>query len=211
VDTERLFSACRVVAPTLVPELPLHLLTHEAPEYALSPEVLGLWPYWAVAWPGGQVLARWLLDNPEWVRGRAVLDFGAGGAVEGLAALRAGARSVCCADVDPMAAVVAGRNAALHGLRVSTTTADLVGQAVDCEVLIAGDVTFEAELTLRVVRWLEQLAGQGVVVLLGEAGRVSLPSAHWRCLDERPAPFDGDVRALTWWPCRVWQVLPSPA
>ncbi|HUH12628.1 MAG TPA: 50S ribosomal protein L11 methyltransferase, partial [Longimicrobiales bacterium] len=63
-------------------------------------------PFWAYAWPGGQALARVLLDHPAWVRGRAVLDVGGGGGVAALAAARAGAARVLINDEDPWALAV---------------------------------------------------------------------------------------------------------
>ncbi|MEW5739254.1 MAG: 50S ribosomal protein L11 methyltransferase [Myxococcota bacterium] len=111
----------RVASPSLVPELKLHLLTSESPHFhAADPDALG-WPYWAVAWPGGQALARFLLDEPHHVRGKRVLDFGSGGGVVGLAAAKAGAAHVLCADVDPRAAEAAHANATLNGGVVSAT------------------------------------------------------------------------------------------
>ena len=58
-------------------------------------------PFWAFAWAGGQALARWVLDHPEEVAGRRVLDFAAGSGLVGIAAARAGAAHVLCADIDP--------------------------------------------------------------------------------------------------------------
>lgn len=113
----------RAASPTLVPEVTLHLLTPDSPHWhASDPSALG-WPYWAVAWPGGQALARYVLDHPETVRGRRVLDFGSGGAVEGLAAAMAGAASVLCADIDPLAAEAAHANAGLNGVRLAADDA----------------------------------------------------------------------------------------
>ena len=90
----------QVFAPFLCPELRLWLLPPEARNWhASDPRALGM-PYWAFAWPGGQVLARYLLDHPALVKGKRVLDFGSGCAIEGLAAAKCGA-SVRCADIDP--------------------------------------------------------------------------------------------------------------
>src|SRR6266581_1789142 len=88
-----------IVAPPLVPEIRLHLATEVTP------------PYWAFAWAGGQALARFLLDHPERVAGRAVLDFGAGSGLVAIAAAKAGAASVTAADIDPFAAAAIAANA----------------------------------------------------------------------------------------------------
>jgi predicted nicotinamide N-methyase len=207
--TLRLDETC-AASPTLVPELRLHLLTPDSPHWhASDPQALG-WPYWAVAWPGGQALARHVLDHPDLVRGRRVLDFGSGGAVAGLAAAKAGAASVLCADVDPLAAEAARANAVLNGLPLETTIEDLVGTARGpWDVVLAGDVCFEPAFAERVIAWLCALAGEGCLVLLGDPSRVTLPADALLDLAAYDAPHDGDLRALTRWRTRVARVLPA--
>lgn len=200
----------RAASPTLVPEVTLQLLTPDSPHWhASEPEALG-WPYWAVAWPGGQALARYVLDHPETVRGRRVLDFGSGGAVEGLAAAKAGAASVLCADIDPLAAEAARANAALNVVPLDTTTDDLVGTPRGpWDVVLAGDVCFEPAFAARVIAWLRALAAEGCLVLLGDPSRVALPAEALEDLAAYEAPHDGDLRALTRWTTRVARVLPA--
>lgn len=131
-------------------------------------------PYWAFAWAGGQALARFLLDAPERVRGRRVLDFGSGSALAGLAAARGGASRVVAADIDPLASVAAELNASLNGLSLETSARDLVGTlepAAEFDLVLAADVTYEAALTARVLAWLAALAARGVEVLVADPGR----------------------------------------
>lgn len=201
----------RPASPTLVPEVTLHLLTPDSPHWhASDPQALG-WPYWAVAWPGGQALARYVLDHPETVRGRRVLDFGSGGAVEGLAAAKAGAASVLCADIDPRAADAARANAALNGVTLDTTIDDLIGTPRGAwDVVLAGDVCFEPAFAARVLAWLRALAAEGCLVLLGDPSRVALATEALEDLAAYDAPHDGDLRALTRWTTRVARVLPAP-
>lgn len=197
-----LLAALAPLSPPLTPELTLWLLPSSSPLWhATSPEALG-WPFWAFAWPGGQALARVLLDQPHRIRGRRVLAFGAGGGVEALAACRAGAASVRCADVDPLACQVALANARLAGARLDTTTLDLVGTAVDAEVLLVGDACHEPALAARVVPWLLAQAARGVEVLVGDPGRagVAFPG---EILAVHQAPFDGDPGGSTPWPTTV--------
>lgn len=184
--------------PWLVPEVPMRLITHECPLwYRTEDDVHAMgWetPYWAFAWPGGQALARHVLDHPEVVRGRTVLDFGGGGAVEGVAAVLAGARAVLSADIDPVAAVAAEVNASLAGVRVETTTEDLVGRDEGWEVVLAGDMFYDEGLAARVLAWLGGLARRGALVLLGDPSRGNVPDDAAETLAWYDAPFDTDVR-----------------
>lgn len=159
-------------------------------------------PYWAFAWPGGQALARYLLDHPHLVRGRRVLAFGSGCAVEGIAAARGGAR-VRCADVDPRAARAALENAALNDVSLEVTTEELVGVDVEAELLLVGDACYEPALAARVLPWLDAQRRRGVEVLVGDPLRVPLVLDGATRLATYDAPFDGDPRGLTRWPTHV--------
>jgi predicted nicotinamide N-methyase len=175
-----------VVAPKLVPEIALHLATElttlwtvtEAwlAEHALPP------PYWAFAWAGGQALARHVLDHPELVRGRAVVDFGSGSGLVAIAAAMAGARRVIAADIDAVAlrAIVANaRRAGVHvEATIETTSRDLIDDAcADLDVVLAGDICYEQPMSTRVLPWLAALARAGKTVLVGEPGRAYAPTA----------------------------------
>jgi predicted nicotinamide N-methyase len=99
-----------------------------------------------------------------------VLDFGAGSGVAGLAAARSGAR-VTAADIDPVATLATELNAELNGVSVETTTRDLVGTECRWDVVLFGDVTYEARFSRRLLRWANQLAQDGALVLIGDPGR----------------------------------------
>ncbi|MBL9037778.1 MAG: methyltransferase [Archangium sp.] len=195
--------------PTLVPELELHLVDSSGPWWHAQPEETPFsdWPYWAVAWPGGQALARHLLDTPQLVAGKRVMDFGSGGAIEGVAAARLGA-DVTCVDIDPLAGAAAQLNAELNGVALRTSPQNMLGQlALDAEVVLVGDVVSSAELGSAVWPWLRALAKRGTCVLVGDAGRVAPPSGtQLERLAVFHAPFDGDIRGTTLWPCDVWRV-----
>ena len=186
-----------VAAPVLCPELRLHLVTDACPLWRATEEDLERLqlpaPYWAFAWAGGQALARYVLDHPELVRGRRVLDFGSGGAIEGVAAARAGATSVLCADIDPFAASVAELNGALNGVPLETTTDDLVGQPVEAEVVLAGDVTYDVEMARAVRAWLEGEAARGRTVLVADPGRGFLDTTGFEEIAAYEAPSDVDA------------------
>jgi predicted nicotinamide N-methyase len=170
----------RLEALALVPEIALHLASELVPIWQASEVELERLnvppPYWAFAWAGGQALSRYLLDNPELVRGKAVLDFGAGSGLQGLAAARAGAARVLALDIDPFACAAVRLNAAANELLVEVSSEDLIGDPCAAfEVILAGDVCYERPMAGRVELWLKTLAAAGKTVLLGDPGRTYLP------------------------------------
>lgn len=192
----------RPLAPYLCPELKLWLLPPDSPSWHHSDPLSLDMPYWAFAWPGGQVLARYLLDHPESVRGKRVLDFGSGCAIEGLAAAKQGAR-VRCADLDPLASTFALRNATLNEVQLEVTTEELIGTTPEADVILVGDACYSPELATRLLPWLREQSRRGVEVLVGDPLRVqgALDQAErLACYD---ASFDGDPRGLTLWPTFV--------
>ena len=163
--------------PAMVPELRLWLASEitpiwEATEAALEKHGIDP-PYWAFCWPGGQAVARWLLDNPQTVAGKRVLDFAAGSGVAALAAARAGARQVIANDIDPMAIAAIALNAAENGLSIDSEQVDRLARPgePDVDVVIAGDVCYEREMSARALDWLRSHAALGRLVLLGDPGR----------------------------------------
>lgn len=183
-DARRAFilSQTVVVAPPLVPELRLHLITDACALWRANErdlERLGLPPpFWGFAWPGGQALARYLLEHPDVVRGKTVLDFGAGCGIEALAALKVGAARAIGADIDPYAPLAMQLNAALNdcaGLNgragLETTTADLIDTDDGWDVILAGDMFYDADMARRVSQWLKKLTDRGAKVLLGDPHR----------------------------------------
>ncbi|MEO5941009.1 MAG: 50S ribosomal protein L11 methyltransferase [Candidatus Limnocylindrales bacterium] len=158
----------------------------------LADEVLPLWhalqvetgdpdaalPYWAFAWSGGLAIARYLADHPEAVAGRRVLDFAAGSGLCAIAAARSGAAAVSAVDIDRFAAAAIPLNARANGVRVAATAADLLDDdPPDVEVILAGDVCYEAALAERVIPWLRHARDRGSTVLIGDPGRRYLPLA----------------------------------
>jgi predicted nicotinamide N-methyase len=170
-----------VASPPLVPEIRLHLASDVVPLWQATESNLaerGLPPpYWAFAWPGGQALARYLLDHPHLVQGKRVLDFAAGSALAGIAAAKAGAASVAAAEIDRFAIAAIALNGLLNGVRLETIAADIVGQASTWDLVLAGDVCYERPMAERVGRWLADLAQAGSMVLMGDPGRAYLPGA----------------------------------
>lgn len=130
--------------PPLCPELELWLMSGDVDLEAGCRELAQgeAPPYWAFCWGSGQALARFVLDHPEWVRDRRVVDLGTGSGVAAIAAARAGARSVLAVDLDPTARQAALLNAARNG--VVLATAEVVPESFD--LLLAADVLYETGL-----------------------------------------------------------------
>ena len=174
-----------VVRPPHVPEIALHVATEAFDLWYKTEEELeaaGLPPpYWAFAWAGGQALARYLLDHPEVVRGKRVLDFAAGSGLQGIAAKLAGAASVEAAEIDAFACAACRLNAAANAVEITVREEDIVGtdnpapRESHWDVVLAGDVCYERPAAERITAWLRGLAGRDCLVLMGDPGRTYLP------------------------------------
>jgi predicted nicotinamide N-methyase len=202
-----------IAAPPLVPEIRLRLATEITPIWQATEETLarsGLPPpYWAFAWAGGQALARYLLDHPEVVAGRSVLDFGAGSGLVAIAAAKAGAASVLAAEIDHFAAAAIAANAALNAVAIGVTTADVLDTCDPrWEVVTAGDVCYERPMAERVTAWLRDLARRGGLVLLGDPGRTYLPSHGMRERARYLVPTSRELEDRDSRDGVVWEVLP---
>ena len=202
-----------VSAPPLVREIRLHLASEITPIWQASEESLARDgvppPFWAFAWAGGQALARYLLDHPDGVRGRGVLDFAAGSGVVAIAAAMAGAAPVVAAEIDPFAAAAIAANAALNGVAVAVATDDIVDRAAaPWPVVAAGDVCYERPMAERVVAWLRRLAVAGSEVLLGDPGRAYLPADRIEPLARYTVPTSRELEDRETRTATVWRVLP---
>ena len=160
-----------------VPEVRLHLATEITPiwqaseawlaERAIEP------PFWAFAWPGGLALARHVLDNPALVAGKRVLDFAAGGGVAAIACALAGAARVEAAEIDPLALVAVRLNARANEAEV-VPAGDVVGAACRWDLILCGDVCYEAPMTDRIMPWLIDMA-RSAEIWIADPGRAYLP------------------------------------
>ncbi len=163
----------------LVPEIALHLASEITPIWQATEDWLKERniepPFWAFAWPGGQATARLLLDEPARVAGKRVLDFAAGCGIAAIAAAKGGAVLVEAAEIDPLALAAVRLNAALNGVAVATPDGDIVGAACRWDVILAGDVCYEAPMTAHILPWLRGMAAAGAEVLLADPGRAYLP------------------------------------
>ena len=171
----------RLQSPPHTPELQLHLADEITPIWKLTEEALleiGLPPpYWAFAWAGGQALARYVLDNPAVVAGKAVIDFASGSGLVAIAAAKAGAARILAADIDGYCGEALSLNAQANGVLVGYTDIDLLDAPPPAwaEVILAGDICYEKPLAERVLAWLAVARAGGATVLIGDPGRSYFP------------------------------------
>lgn len=151
-------------------------------------------PYWARCWGGGLALARHVLDHPESVAGKRVLDLGAGSGLVAIAAMKAGASQVLAVDVDPYAVAAVRLNAEVNAVVVETRLADLVHGAPpsDVDLMLVGDLFYDADLASVVLPFLQRCAAAGVGVLIGDPWRAHLPREQLSVVAEYPVADFGD-------------------
>ncbi|MBX9757679.1 MAG: methyltransferase [Beijerinckiaceae bacterium] len=168
----------RLRAVPHAPELRLHLADEATVLWQKTEDDLGEIglppPFWAFAWAGGQALARYLLDTPDVVAGKRVLDFASGSGLVAIAAARAGAAAVEACDIDAFAIHAMEVNAAANGVALSARLGDLVGTDEGWDVVLAGDISYERDMAARVTDWLDGLRRRGATVLIGDPGRAYL-------------------------------------
>lgn len=162
----------------LIPEIALHLATDITPIWQASEAFLEAHgiepPFWAFAWPGSQLIARYILDNPERVQGKRVLDVACGCGLAAIAAVMAGASAVEANDIDQMALEATALNATLNSVTVTLLAGDLVGSKPDCDLLVIGDVCYNEAMAARIMPWLLDCA-QHCEVWLCDPGRHYAP------------------------------------
>jgi len=198
-----------VRAASAVPEIVLHQ----------ADDAIGLWertelaaggaqlppPFWAFAWAGGQAVARYLLDHPDVVRGRRVLDLAAGGGVTAIAAALAGASAVTATEIDPAAVEALALNAALNHVAVDAVCRDVLDEPVpDVDVVTAGDVFYNRDMAARVLAFVQRAAATGVAVLVGDPGRAYVPRADLVELARYDIPVTLDLESAEIKATRVW-------
>lgn len=184
----------------------------------LADEATGLWqktqeklhatnlplPFWAFAWPGGQALARYILDHPGLVNGKRVLDLGSGSGLLAIAAAKAGAVHVDAADIDPFAIEAISMNAHINNVDVHLIVGDIIGEDHTWDVVLVGDLAYEHDMAERVTLWLEHLANKGIRVLIGDPGRTYLARDRLQSLARYSVPSskaleDSDVKMTDVW------------
>jgi len=200
----------KLLSPPLVPEIQLHLAEESLPIWQKTEEEFGELnvppPYWAFAWAGGQALARYLLDNPQLVRGKRVLDLGSGSGLSAIAAMKAGAASVLASDIDHMALAATGLNAAANAIAIEMTTDDLLAAhpPYPFDVILVGDLFYERELADRVLMFIEAVSINGALILIGDPQRNYFPKDRFEVAAEYHVPVtreleDAEVKKTAVW------------
>ena len=204
----------------LVPEISLHLAHESVPLWQKTEEELGEIglppPFWAFAWAGGQALARYVIDNPETVKAKKVLDLASGSGLVAIAAVKAGATHVLAADIDAFAVASIGLNVT-HNIRHSGVSRNLSNHPDEdsglrrndgivvtqdnllttpppaVNTILVGDLFYEKSLAETVFAWLTQAKTQGTTVLIGDPGRSYLPKDKLTKLAEYNVPVTRDL------------------
>lgn len=181
-----------VMPVATIPEIRLHQADPASGLHRLDGKAP---PYWAWPWAGGLALARFVLDRPENVTGRRVLDVGAGSGLVAIAAAKAGAAMVTAAEIDPNALAALRLNAALNGVAVEPVERDLTrGGPPNADLVLVGDLFYEQRLARRVTRFLDSCLDQGIAVLVGDVGRAHLPGERLRRLARYDVPDFGEAK-----------------
>jgi predicted nicotinamide N-methyase len=199
----------RVLPVPYTPEISLHLADEVTPLWLKTEEELGELglppPFWAFAWAGGQALARYILDHPETVAGKRVLDFASGSGLVAIAAMKAGAHEAHAADIDGFALEAMSLNAALNGVRILPVGENVLGRFdIAAEVILAGDIFYDREIAAEVVAWLKDWQERGASVLVGDPGRTYLPKDELTQLATYQVPVSRDLEDLEIKKSSVW-------
>lgn len=166
--SELLGDARLVDTPLPGTDLRLWLIDADNMDRAFSPEetrrILDEPPYWSFCWASGLALARFLAEQPEWVAGKRVLDFGAGSGVAAIAAKKAGALEVVACDLDPLAIAACRVNAALNQVELGYST-DFFAETDRYDLILVADVLYDrANLPL-----LDAFLGRGREALVADS------------------------------------------
>jgi predicted nicotinamide N-methyase len=201
----------RLQAPPHTPELVLRLADEVTPIWRLTEEELGEVglppPFWAFAWAGGQALARYLLDRPDDVAGRRVVDFATGSGIVAIAAAKAGAADVLAADIDGFCGAAVALNAAANGVAIRFTDADLLDAPPPAaDIICAADICYEKPLAEAVMAWLASARRAGTRVLIGDPGRSYFPKSGLEKLAEYQVPTTRELEDMEVKRTAVWAI-----
>ncbi len=200
----------------LAPEITLHLAEESLPLWRKTEEDLGEIglppPFWAFAWVGGQALARFVLDHPQAVAGKTVIDLATGSGLVAIAAMKAGAATVTAADIDPFAVEAARLNAEANGVTFALTACNLLaGPPPTCDTILIGDLFYDRDVAAPLLDWLSAAAGAGSHVLIGDPGRSYLPKDRLAPLATYTVPTSRELEDSEFKQATVWTLRPQNA
>jgi predicted nicotinamide N-methyase len=232
-DVPMTFTQVQLAAVPFVPEIRLYQ----------AAEPVGLWdligggyssdrppPFWAFAWAGGQALARYVLDHPDVVRGRRVLDLAAGSGIVAIAAAMAGAVVVRAVDVDADAVRVIRLNADANGVAVDPLLGDILddpldgrtvdsrtvdGRTVDspggdADVVLIGDGFYSKAMADRMLAFVRRAGRNGARVLVGDPDRAFLPHRLFRMLNAYDVPTRPSLEDVRIKRTAIWELAGRP-
>lgn len=164
-----------------VPEIALYLIDEGYPQYALDDDaiqrIMSQPLYWVFCWASGQVLARFLLDHPELVKGKRVVDFGAGSGVVAIAAAMAGAREVIACDLDPIALEACRINAEINDVQL-VTHQDFNSVRGDIDIIVVADVLYDRNN----MPWVAYFSERASTVLIADSRIKDFSVAPYRVI-----------------------------
>lgn len=194
-----------------VPEISLYVADEAVPLWQKTEEELGQMglppPFWAFAWAGGQALARYIIDHPETVRGKTVLDLASGSGLVAIAAMKAGASHVIANDIDSFAMSAVALNMAANGVSLEMETTDRLApkKALDpFGAVLAGDIFYERDTATGAFSFLQRMKAQGALILVGDPGRAYLPKDEMTMLAEYEVPVVRDLEDAEIKRTKVW-------
>ncbi len=205
----------RLMPPPLLPEVLLYLATEITPLWQMTEDSLAQSnlppPFWAVAWPGGQGMGRYVLDHPDLVRGKRVVDIASGSGIVAIAAMKAGARQALAIDIDPLALAAIKLNAEVNGVAVEACAGIPLDTAHrKADIILAGDICYQQAMSASLTRWLHLCVGADIPVLIADPGRAYVPENGLSALAQYTVPTSLDIEDQESRLVTVWQLgLPA--
>jgi len=155
-------------------------------------------PFWAVVWPAAAVLARFILENDHWVKGKRVLDLGCGSGVSSIACVMAGAAHVKANDIDPFALEMTSRNAALNGVNLELNGVNLLGGNEVCkaDTVLAADMFYSERQSIQLLDFLKKMQAGGSQIIIADAGRPFAPKDGAKLLWSQTVDVDREIEGV---------------
>ncbi len=203
----------RIASPSIVPEVQLHLAAEFTPLWQMIEDRLhhaGLPPpFWAVAWPGGQGAARYILDTPDLVKGKRVIDLASGSGLIAIAAMMAGAKSALAVDIDSLAIEAIKLNAEINRVEIKTSERiDFNKPASGADLIFAGDICYQQAMSTTLMRWLRLCVEKGTPVCLSDPGRAYVPQEGLVRVASYDVPTSRDIEDKEMRTASVWKLVP---